>query len=489
MNKYTPVKLTAELVEAFSGMFLSPLYDQPKPTPDFHREGWRLYCSDAPQAALIAPRNHAKSTSFTHDFGLAVALFRVEDYIIILGASEDMAIEHLNDISVELHDNEDLKREFGISSIVTDQRKDLTVECEDGHQFRFVARGAEQKIRGRKWRGKRPGLILGDDIEDDEQVENKERRTKFYRWLIRAAKQALRDGGKMRIHGTILHEDSALAKIAAHPSWKCLRYRAHNSFDDFSGLLWPEKFNETRLRAIRQEFIDAGDAAGYSQEYLNDPLDNSDAFLRTEDFRPMREEDYDTSKITCAAADLAVSKDDLANRTSFSVGGKDAANILHFVDQRVGRWPSDKWLDEMFSIQQRWNPDVFWVEGGVIWKAIEPMIYKEMQVRDIWINIEVRNPIKDKAARGRALQRRMKAGGCRFDTKASWFEGFRDELLRFTGVSQARLDDQFDSAALLAQGFETMAVLDDEDFVAPEEMDMRQQDPRRLQGRNRVTGY
>lgn len=489
MKKYTPVKLTAELVESFAGMFLSPMYDQPKPTPSFHRDGWRLYCSDAPQAALIAPRNHAKSTGFTHDYGLAVALFREEDYIIILGSSEDMAIEHLNDISVELHDNEDLKREFGISNIVTDQRKDLTVECEDGHQFRFVARGAEQKIRGRKWRGKRPGLILGDDIEDDEQVENKERRTKFYRWLIRAAKQALRDGGKMRIHGTILHEDSALAKIANHPSWKILRYRAHNSFDDFTGLLWPEKFSEARLRAIRQEFIDAGDAAGYSQEYLNDPLDNSDAFLTNGEFFPMRGDDYETSKLVCAAADFAVSTEDLANRTSFSVGGKDVNNILHFLDQRVGRWASDRWLDEMFSIQARWNPDIFWVEGGVIWKAVSPMIYKEMEIRNKWINIEVRNPIRDKAARGRALQRRMRAGSCRFDTQAPWFEGFRDELLRFTGISQARLDDQFDSAALLAQGFEGMALMEEEDFIEEDELDMRAHDPRKLIGRNPVTGY
>ena len=38
MSGVQRVKLTAELIEAFAGTFLSPLYDNPQPTPDLHRE-------------------------------------------------------------------------------------------------------------------------------------------------------------------------------------------------------------------------------------------------------------------------------------------------------------------------------------------------------------------------------------------------------------------------------------------------------------------
>lgn len=485
------MKLTADLIEAFSGMFLSPRYDMPQPTPDFHREGWRLYCSDHPQCVLAAPRNHAKSTSFTHDFILANVCFRTEDYIILVGASEDMAIEHLGDIANELRENEDLVREFGIKQFLTDQKTDVIVECTDGHQFRIVARGAEQKIRGRKWRGKRPGLIIGDDVEDDEQVESKDRRAKFFRWLLRACKQALRDGGRIRLHGTILHIDSALAKLVRHRSWAHLCYRAHAGFDDFSNILWPEKFPESRLRAIRQEFVDAQDAAGYSQEYLNDPLDNSDAYLRRGDFVPMSEDDYDKPKLICAAADFAVSKADMANRTSFTVGGKCPGNLLHIIDQYVGRWDPSEWMEIMFDIQQRWNPDVFWVEDGVIWKSVAPMIYREMQVRDIWINFDPRTPVKDKATRGRSLQRRMRAGGTRWDTRADWFPGMQDEMLRFTGIGEATLDDQFDSSALLSLGFDSFKQAEEDDFMSEEEQEFEYQreQVRQEQGRSTVTGY
>ena len=483
------VKLTADLIEAFAGTFLSPLYDQPRPTPDFHREVWELYCSDHPQCAVAAPRNHAKSTALTHDFGLAMALFRQQQYIIILGATEEMAIEHLGDIASELRSNEDLIQEFGIKGFLTDQKTDIVVECADGYQFRLIARGGEQKIRGKKWKGARPGLIIGDDIEDDEQVESKERRDKFYRWLTRAAKQALRDGGKMRLHGTVLHEDAALAKVLRHPAWECRKYRAHNAFDDFSDILWPEKFSERRLRGIRQEFIDSGDAPGYSQEYLNDPFDHENAYLRKDDFIEMSDEDYASPKIINAAWDFAISTKEHADRTSCTIGGKCTLNLLHVIDQRLGRWAADRIIDEFFSVQVAHQPVFQFVEKGAIWEAIQAITYKEMHKRDIWINFVPIASTKDKATRGRTYQKRHRAKGMRFDKQSEWYPGYEAENLKFTGMGQATQDDQFDSTSLLCVGFENMPEIEQEDFISEDEFEMQRQDPRRDQGRSSVTGY
>lgn len=483
------VHITADLVEAFAGTFLSPLYDQPKPTPPFHREVWELYCSDHPQCAVAAPRNHAKSTALTHDYGLACALFREQQYIIILGATEEMAIEHLGDMATELRSNEDLIREFGIKGFLTDQKTDIIVECHDGYQFRLIARGGEQKIRGKKWHGARPGLILGDDIEDDEQVESKERRDKFYRWLMRAAKQALRDGGKIRLHGTILHDDAALAKVIRHPAWRHLKYRAHAGFDDFSNILWPEKFSEARLRGIRQEFIDSGDAPGYSQEYLNDPFDHENAYLRKDDFIPMEDDDHQSAKVVCAAWDFAISTKEYSDRTSCTVGGKDVLNLLHIFDQRLGRWAADRIVDEMFSVQQAHEPIFQFVEKGSIWESLSTIVYKEMQKRDRWINLVPMASTKDKAARGRTFQKRHRARGMRFDKQASWYPGYEAECLKFTGHGQATEDDQFDSTSLLCRGYEDMPEIEQEDFKTDEESEFERQDPRQSQGRSAVTGY
>lgn len=498
---WTPVTLTSELVESFVGIYLSPRYDDPRPTPDFHRKAWELYVSDLPNVDCAAPRDHAKSTGLTFGYIMAEVMFRVSDYVILIGSTEEAATEQLSNIADELRNNDDLIRDFGISGFERDSNSDVICVMDDGHTFRILARGAEQRIRGRLWKGKRPNLMVCDDLEDDEQVESKERRGKFRRWFFRAAKQALSKRGRLRVHGTILHEDSLLARLQRSETWTSLFYKAHRTFDDFEEILWPERWSERELRARRQEFIDDGDAAGYSQEFLNDPQDNAEAYLRRDDFIPMEEEDYRVPKKIAVGWDFAVSKADLANRTSCTVGGKDARNLIHFLDFRVGRWspsvsPIEKrkgeqgWIDVMFEVEKRWAPETHYVEGGQIWKAVENTIYQEMQLRDIYLNIQVLSPIKDKATRGRPFQKQHKAGATRWNTAAEGFEGAREEMLRFTGATAARLDDQFDSAATLCLGLSGAGVVEEEDFDDQDEYEMRHaRPPGREQGRSMVTGY
>lgn len=489
MNQNRQIQLSGEMVEAFSGAYLSPRYDQPQPTPACHREWWDYYCSPRACCAIAAPRSHAKSTALTHDYGLANLCFRTQDYVLLLGASEEMAIGHLADMAAELRENDNLRRDFHIKDFVQDQKTDIIVVCTDGHMFRVLARGVEQKIRGLKWRGKRPGMVLGDDIEEDEQVENKERREKLSRWFFRAVKPALRNGGLVRIHGTILHEDSLLANLIS--LWEGKLYKAHRSFDEFLDILWPEQFPEGRLRAIRDEFIKKLDSAGYSQEYLNDPFDNSDPYIRKEDLIEMSEEDYAKPKVYCAAADFAVSTEDKANRSSITVGGKDLDNFIHYVDQRVGRWDSLELVDELFFVYDAWHPQIFWVEDGQIWQAIWPMIRSEMLKRDVYINFKPIRSTKDKAARGRSLQKRTRARAARFDKKASWWAPFENEILRFTGITEAKLDDQFDSAALVSRGFEEFYDLDEEDVQDERLLELQAQAIQAMgtPGRSRHTGY
>lgn len=485
------VQLTAELIEAFAGTFLAASYDDAQPTPDFHREGWKLYCSNAERAGAVAPRGHAKSTAFTHDYTLASVLFRDQEYVVLVGSNEEMGIEMLGDIAREFRENEELIEAFHIEKLLTDSKTDLIVKCRDGHEFRIIARGSGQKMRGRKWKGKRPGLIVCDDLEDDEQVESTDRRAKFRKWFSRALKPMLRKGGKIRIHGTILHEDSLLNRLVKDPTWKMLFYRAHAAFDDFSEILWPQMFSEERLRDIRQSYLEQYDAAGYSQEYLNDPFDNSEAYLRKDDFKDMKEVDLDREKTICVGCDFAVSKKDKANRTSFTVAGQDSDQILHIVDQFVGRWDPLEWVEVMFDINTAWKPEVFFVEDGVIWKSLESLIAREMRERREYFTCMAVTSVKDKATRGRSFQKRHRAHAVRFNKKADWYPSYEMELLRFTGVSEAILDDQFDSTAIVCVGFDKVALTSEEDFMSEEELYQRGhgQDKGGSDGRSPVTGY
>lgn len=507
-----PVKLTGALIEAFAGTFLSARYDNPMPTPPFHREVWDLYASDVVSAGAVAPRDHAKSTSFTFDYILAEMCWRTSDYCILIGSTEEKAAEQLSNISEELQENVDLREEFGIREFETCQKTEIIVVCEDGHRFRILARGAEQKIRGAMWKGKRPNLIVADDMEDDEQVESIKRRKKFRRWFFRAAKQSLSKSGKIRIHGTILHDDSLLMRLYRNKMWTMKFYKAHESYDDFSNILWPQRWTEQQLRDKQKEFEEDGDATGYAQEFLNDPSDRSDSYLKDHQFRAMSDDDRARQKLYYAGADFAVSKLDHANRTSFTVGGRDLEGLTHIVDERVDRWDVLEWIEEMFYLQLQWNIQLWFVEGGQIWTAVESLIYQEMRgktrsppmveifgKKDILLNFEKLNPQKDKGVRGRPYQRRMKAGMVRHDTQAEWYQSYKLENLKFTGIAQAKLDDQFDSTATLFMGLDRLPEMEGEDLLDSEiqdddEMDEVEEDERRFyhtmgMNRNATTGY
>lgn len=483
------MKLTASLVKSFAGVYISPQYDDACAIPAFHVKAWELYCSERKQCMVIAPRDHAKSTALTITYTLASVLFRDSDYVVLVGSTEENAAELVGNITEHLVDNEAIIEEFGPFKFITEAKSEIVVECKDGHKFRILARGAEQRIRGKLWHGKRPDLLICDDMEDDEQVQNKDRRIKFRKWFFRAAKQAVSKSGKSRVHGTILHEDSLLSRLRKNSQWKHLFFKAHKGMDDFSEILWPERFNEQHFMNKREEFAEDGDLAGYATEHLNDPQDDFQSFLKKSDFIPMEDEDHRSPRTIGIAADFAVSKKDNANRTSFTVGGLNLDQNLCVLHQSVGRWDSAEWIDEMFILNERWKPTFFWVEDGVIWKTVYPTIQAEMRRRDTFIMFIPVNPVRDKATRGRSLQTRMRRGKCRFNKDTEWYQEYEEELLKFTGYSEAKLDDQFDSTALLSAGFDNVLDREEDDFLEDDEDDFEHSQADRNVGRSTVTGY
>jgi hypothetical protein len=367
----------------------------------------------------------------------------------------------------------------------------VIVVCADGHRFRILARGAEQKIRGAMWKGKRPNLIVCDDMEDDEQVENKDRRTKFRKWFFRAAKQALSKSGKIRIHGTILHEDALLARLQKNKMWKMLFFKAHKSYNDFSELLWPERWTAKDLRDRQIEFEEDGDSAGYSQEFLNTPLDNATKYLRKQDFIPMTDLDFEAEKKFYCGVDFAFSKKTTANYSAFAVGGVCSRNLVHHVDVHRERMDSLEVVEKFFEIHNRWDIEVFFVPAGKDWLSIQPVLLREMEVRGDWLVIEPIPDNTDKAVKGRVYQKKNKAGACRYNKDAEWYPAFEAEVLSFTGITEAKTDDQFDAAAVLHRGIEMGIVIEDDDFTDEEEFEEQamSRSLRTHHERSTTTGY
>lgn len=475
------IKLDSQTVHGFTTGFLLHKFDNPVATPDFHLQLWELMCSDSPKVAVAAPRGHAKSTAVTHSYVLANICFRQRKHVLIVSDTEGQAIDFLRDIKEEFIENELLRDAFGIDKILKDRETEFIAQFTDGVRFRIVAKGSEQKLRGIKWRNTRPDLIVGDDLENDEIVMNEDRRRKFKGWFLNALIPCGSKNAIYRIVGTILHLDSLLENLMPplnHPatvvgevlqyfdedrnkqlceaageryvprSWKSYRFRAHN--EDFTEILWKEQFNKERLMAIRQDYIEQGFPEGYSQEYLNYPIDEENALFKVKDFRPMNK-DKDVPLYYYLSADFAISEKDQRAFTVLAVAGVDSRGLMNIVEVSRFRGDSLEIIDELFRCNFIYKPECAFIEQENIARSLGPVIYKEMERRNQYFIIEPMTASQDKIKRAKPLQARIRAGMVAWDMEAPWFADCQQELCQFP---RGKYKDQVDALAWLAIGLD-----------------------------------
>lgn len=462
-----PIKLTSELILGFTNSLIAPNFDNPVKTPEFHMELWDLMCSDNRYVAVAAPRGHAKSTAVTICYTLAAVCFRLRSHVMIVSDTEGQASSFLGDIKRSFMDNEDLRELFGVDRLKKDRETEIIVRFKDGHEARIIARGSEQKLRGFLWDFKRPDLIVCDDLENDEMVMSDDRRKHFREWFNKALVPVGSKNCIIRVVGTILHLDSLLERMmpllgapdtveedlkqySTNPkSWVSYRYRAHND-PDYSKILWPEQFSESRLKEIRQLYLEQGFPEGYSQEYLNYPIDEATAYFRKKDFIKSWEDNPEEFYIS---ADLAISQKDHSAYTVFVVAGLAPNNVLTIRDVSRFRGDALEIIDELFNLYVRYKPQLIFLEEENIARTLGSVINKEMETRGVFLPIEKMTASQDKIKRARALQSRMRQGMVHFDTDAEWYPSFQQEFLQFP---RGAYMDQVDATAWIALGLDKL---------------------------------
>jgi predicted phage terminase large subunit-like protein len=504
--------LTPEVVEGFVGSILSSKFDDAVKTPDFHKEGWRLFCSNNKMVALAAPRGHAKTTGMTVSYGLATLLFRERKFMLLVSDTESQAAMFLGYFKEQLQENTALVELFGLKrnekgqvQFVKETETDIIVEMEDGHKFRVIAKGAEQKLRGLIWAGTRPDIILCDDMENDELVMNKDRREKMRKWFYSALLPCISSKGIIRVVGTILHMDSLLERLMPKPydrwshqeplklwsetrrnGWYSIKYRAHT--DDFSQVLWPEKHSKESLQQKREEYIGMGMPDVYSQEYLNIPLDESVAYFKRNDFDHITEDDAKLPLKYYMTVDLAISEAERADYSVFMIAGVDEYKRIHVKQVIRERLDGREIVDTLINLQRIWDFELVGIEEMQVSKSIGPFLTEEMVKENVYLNIvKLKHGGKDKIARARSIQARMRAKSVKFDKSADWYQDFEDELTRFPRDTH---DDQVDAFAYLGLLLNSLVEAPTQEELEEDEymLDFKEHGTY-LNGRSTVTGY
>lgn len=487
--------LDADLVAGLSETFFARRFDGALPTPRFHRAMWEACCRREAHVVIAAPRSHGKSTAGTHVYGLTELLTGHRDHALVISATETQAIQFVNDMKVELSDNAALRTAFGVVGFDREGEGEWIVRCkpvtdldrplaDDGfYRFRVVPKGSEQKLRGLKWRSKRPNLVLVDDLEEDEQVESVERRRKLRSWFNRALLQVGSDYCLYRVFGTVMHSDALLVRLLKSKLWTALCFEAHDDAYSRESVLWPEKFPLERLLAIRSKFIEDGDPSGYAREYRNRAIDEASAMFRRASFKPLSRTTGE--RLHYVGVDLAVSQNTQSDYSVFGVGAVPSDGKLQVVDVRRRRMDTLEIIETFFEVWDAYRPELFLVERGTIQHSILPFLNEEMRKRGKFLPLEFYTPVKDKRARARSFHAKMSAGAVEWDMDAPWFLDCQDELCEF---DRGRHDDQVDALSLLGLALDAMTGGRDEAAVEEDEWEDAVGSYAPV-GINEVTGY
>ena len=444
-------------------------------------------------------------------------LFRDRQFVIIVSDTEGQSKDFLGDIKKELQSNEDIINLFGVKGLTKDTETDIIVTLEDGYQFRIIAKGSEQKVRGLKWNHKRPDLIICDDMENDEIVMNPDRREKFRNWVMKALLPARAPHGIVRVVGTILHLDSFLARICPidgvkwsvkeglkyintnHKSmWKSVVYVAHegsNPSDITSNkeILWPERFSKAYFIEKYQEAVDIGLPEAYSQEQLNRPLDDTHALFRKSDFVGMTESEKEEiasgrKPLThYCGIDLAISQKERADWSVFHVVGMDAKGYLYHRRTIRERMDGLQIVDTILALQNQYNLQWVSIEQDKIGKAIGSFLREKTIELGIPISLMPIVPSADKPMRVRSIQARMRAGGIKFDKDAIEYQDLENEFLQFP---RGRHDDQVDAFSCIGLALDKMTAAQTYEEEEEDEYNIELRATERYGGgRSMTTGY
>lgn len=426
-------------------------------TPDFHREIYRMYESDLNRVALGAPRGHAKSTITDLVYLAWEIVNKRQRFVLLVSDTYSQATLFLESLKAEFESNDRLKEFYGDMTSNNWSEGEIVV---NGIMVKAI--GAGMKVRGLKYRDSRPTLVLVDDLENDELVENKERRDKLERWFNGALVPSMDKNGRVVVIGTILHYDSLLCKMLAPDKYTEYEKRTYRAITD--GLaLWPEHLSYEELEKIKRDYMEKGQGYLFYQEYQNDPVSDENRKFKIEKFKYFEDKDIEGKQLnTTVTYDRAYSLDKTADFSGKIVLSVDIENNW-YIRQAVRLKVTEKDLiTDIFDTKEYFKPEKIGIEQKAYEYTIKPALEDEMRKRNNFFLIE---ELKDG---GIAKTRRIEGLLPRFEAGTIYFKRDQadiiDEMITFPkGIH----DDLVDALAHQL----TLASAPQKEWDADEEID------------------
>jgi predicted phage terminase large subunit-like protein len=298
-------------------------------------------------------------------------------------------------------------------------------------------------------------LVVDDPVKGREEADSETIRKKTLAAYQDDLTTRLKPGGRQVIIQTRWHEDdlsgsilpddwageSGLIKGCDGRLWRVLCIPAIAGAGDPLGrepgeYLWPEWFPEEHWQPFKQN------QRTWSALYQQRPQPDEGTFFQRAWFK---EWEAKPTLRYYGSSDYAVT-DGGGDYTVHRVWGIDAEGHLYRVDGWRGQTTSDAWVEKKLDLIKQYRPLAWFGEGGVIQKAVEPMIKRRMRERSTFCRLEWLPSVSDKPTRARSFQA-MAASGRVFVEPGA-------DLSEFLSFPAGKHDDDVDTASLIGRAID-----------------------------------
>jgi len=390
--------------------------------------------------AIAAPRGNAKSTLVSQIFIIWCCVTGRKHYMLIIMDALEQAATMLEAIKAELAFNPRLAMDYpeasgggrvwNVGTIIT------------ANDVKIQAFGSGKKMRGLRHGPYRPDLVIGDDLENDENVRSPDQRDKLENWLKKTVLSlgAADDSMDVIIIGTILHYDSLLARLLNNPLWHSRKFKAviewpyhRDLWDRWEELLLND--DETVALAYYQAHqaeMDAGivvcwpsgqpfyklmikrardGRAAFDSEQQNDPVSGDDAPFSTA-LEKAYWVDLPPNLIYFGAVDPSLGKQGASRDPSaLLVGGYErATGKLFVVEANIKKRLPDRIIEDVISLHRQYRCVLWVVESVQFQEFFRTELIKRSAAAQLPVPARAVNPATDKLLRIETLQPHMENG-------------------------------------------------------------------------------
>lgn len=313
--------------------------------------------------------------------------------------------------------------------------------------------------------GNRADLLLIDDpIKGRQDADSETIRTRTRAEYDDSLLTRLKPGGRVVLIQTRWHEDDLAGSILPEAydgqsgpilcrdgqTWEviCIPAEAEHADDPLGRtpgqMLWPEWFGSGHWNTYR------ANARTWSALYQQRPAPDAGSYFQSAWFHRYTPDELPRDLRKYGTSDYAVTEDG-GDWTVHRVWGVDSKSHLWLLPGGYrAQAASDGWIEGLLDLMAHHKPFAWFGEGGVIQKAVEPMLRRRMFERKVHCRLEWLASISDKPTRARGFQSRAAMGMVHFPAGP---EG--DAILgEYTRFPAGRYDDDVDNGSMIGRALD-----------------------------------